>query len=338
MKISVVISAYNEENLIEDCLKSVKDLADEIIFVDNTSLDKTVDIAKKYTKKIFIRENDPVMLNKNKNFGFTKATGDWILSLDADERLAPELAQEIRSTINDERYTAYEIPRKNIIFGKWIKHSIWWPDYNLRLFKRGKGQFPEKHVHEKIEIDGSIGRLENPIIHYNYQTVSQFVNKLNKTYTESETENFIKSGKQIYWYDAIRWPTNDFLKTFFLQKGYKDGLHGLVLSLFQAFYSLVFFAKVWERKENFKDLFVSRGSTPKADYSPSGVEPQNSMRHPEPLVLNSIQDPVSGSAFLPEVLKEFYRSAKEIRHWIYETLIHEKPALKLYYKLRRKLH
>src|SRR3989344_3655909 len=152
MKISVVISAYNEEAMIEDCLKSVKDLADEIIFVDNTSTDKTVEITKKYTKKIFVRENDPVMLNRNKNFGFTKATGDWILSLDADERLTPELSAEIRNSIRAHQFVAYEIPRKNIIFGKWIQHSIWWPDYNLRLFRRGKGKFPEKHVHEKLVV------------------------------------------------------------------------------------------------------------------------------------------------------------------------------------------
>ena len=300
-KISVVISAFNEEAMIEDCLKSLKNLADEIIFVDNTSRDKTVDIAKKFTNKIYSRENNPVMLNINKNFGFTKATGDWIISLDADERLTPDLVKEIRSTVNrfSSTVNGYEIPRKNIIFGKWIQHSIWWPDYNLRLFKRGKGKFAEKHVHEKLEVRGEVGKLENPMIHYNYQTVNQFISKLNRTYTESETENFLKDGKSINWYDAIRWPTADFVKTFFHQKGYKDGLHGLVLSLFQAFYALVFFAKVWERKENFKDM-----------------TPAN---------------------FLSETIKEFSKSARDIRYWIYETLMAENPAKKLYYKLRRRL-
>src|SRR3989344_8649892 len=194
MKISVVISAYNEEKLIEDCLKSVANLADEIIFVDNTSQDSTVKIARKYTDKIFIRENDPVMLNKNKNFGFTKATGEWIISLDADERITPELAREIKKVINGlpseaQAVDGFEIPRKNIIFNKWIRHSIWWPDYNLSLFRKGKGKFPEKHVHEKLKVIGEVGRLKNPLIHYNYQTVSQFIQKLYKTYTESETEN-----------------------------------------------------------------------------------------------------------------------------------------------------
>ncbi len=300
MKISAVISAYNEEKMIEDCLKSAVKAADEIIFVDNTSQDNTVEIAKKYTNKIFTKPNDPVMLNKNKNFGFTKASGDWILSLDADERITPELATEMKNRIKHTNFSGFEIPRKNIIFGKWIEHSIWWPDYNLRLFKRNKGKFEEKHVHEKLVVDGKTAKLENPMIHFNYQNVSQFIRKLDNTYTESETDNFIKSGKTLNWYDAIRWPVNDFLKTFFLQKGYKDGLHGLVLSLLQAFYGLVFFAKVWERKEGFKDL-----------------TPPN---------------------FLVQVVKEFKLSLKDIKYWIYESLISDHPSKKILYKIRRKLN
>jgi len=184
-------------------------------------------------------------------------------------------------------------------FSNWIQHSIWWPDYNTRLFRKGKGKFAEKHVHEKLEVQGVVGKLTNPVTHFNYQTVSQFVNKLNITYTESESENFIKSGKSINWYDAIRWPTNDFVKTFFFEKGYKDGMHGLVLSLFQAFYSLVFFAKVWEKKEKFRDM------TP--------------------------------DMFMTEILKEFRKASKNIRYWIYEMLIEQNPAKKIYYKIRRKL-
>lgn len=307
MKISVVISAYNEEKMIEECLKSAKLVADEIIVVNNSSVDNTEELSKKYAK-VFTRPNDPVNLNKNKNFGFTKATGDWIISLDADERITPELAKEILKTVNRQQLTVegFDIPRKNIIFGKWIQHSIWWPDYNLRLFKKGKGRFAQKHVHEKLDVEGEVGKLESPMIHYNYQTVSQFINKLNRTYTESEAENFIKSGKNIYWFDAIRWPTNDFVKTFFFQKGYKDGMHGLILSMFQAFYALVFFAKVWERKENFKDLFTSPSS------------------------------PLKQSNFLMAVIQEFQHAAKDIRFWIFETLMDQNSTKKIYYKLRRK--
>ncbi len=297
--ISVVISAYNEEEKIEDCLKSAKNLADEIIFIDNSSSDKTSQIAKKYTDKIFTLPNDPVMLNRNKNYGFEKATCKWIISLDADERITKELSSEIKKVVSGDIYSGFEIPRKNIIFGKWIRHSIWWPDYNLRLFKKGAGKFPLKHVHEKLELIGKVGKLQNPMVHYNYQTISQYIKKLDNTYTESEAQNFIQSGKDVHWYDAIRWPISDFVKTYFFQEGYKDGLHGLVLSQLQAFYSLVFFAKVWERKEKFKDL------TP-----------------PD---------------FLNESSKELAKAFKEIWYWVYTAKMETNIAKKLYYKIRRRL-
>lgn len=245
--LSVVISAFNEEEKIKECLESVKNLATEIVFVDNLSLDKTREIARKYTNKIFIRKNN-LMLNVNKNYGFSKATGDWILSLDADERVTPELAKEIKDRVQSSDVVGYWIPRKNIIFGKWIQHSIWWPDYQLRLFRKGKGKFPERHVHEYVRVEGKTEKLQNPLEHLNYSTISQFIYKMDKIYTESEVEKIVASGKVLTWTDAIRFPVNDFLKTFFAQKGYKDGLHGLVLSMLQAMYQEVVFAKVWERQ------------------------------------------------------------------------------------------
>lgn len=298
MNLSIVISAYNEEKVIQRCLSAITNLADEIIFIDNSSTDKTAQIAKKFTKKIFIVPNDPVMLNKNKNFGFSKASGEWILSLDADEVVTKELSQEIKKVITNKEINGYEISRKNIIFGKWIRHSIWWPDYNLRLFRNHKGMFELKHVHEKLKVQGVVGQLENPMTHYNYQTVSQYIRKMDNTYTESEVANFMQSGKSINWHDAIRFPSQDFLKTFFLQSGYKDGLHGLVLSLLQAFYAFIVFAKVWERKEDFKD-----------------ITPDN---------------------FLTEVIKEFKNLVKDTKYWIYTALMIQNKSKKLIYKTLRK--
>ena len=248
-RISVVISAFNEEKNIGDCLQSIK-WADEIILVDNTSSDKTVSIAKKYTSKIFKRPNNR-MLNINKNYGFEKATNKWILNLDADERVTEELKREIINVINNnsDDFDGFEIPRKNIIFGKWIRHGIWWPDYQIRLFKKGKGKFECRHVHEKIKLEGKLGQLSQPLLHYNYKSISEYIRKFNDIYTENEVENFLKSGKRIYWYDAIRMPVNEFLSVFLARSIYKDGLHGLVLSILQAFYALVTFCKVWERQK-----------------------------------------------------------------------------------------
>jgi glycosyltransferase involved in cell wall biosynthesis len=248
-KISVVISAYNEESNIKDCLESVS-WANEIILVNSSSGDNTVKIAQKYTSKIFTRPNNK-MLNINKNFGFQKATGDWILNLDADERVSNELRKEILLVINYSRnnFNGFEMPRKNIIFGKWIRHGIWWPDYQIRLFQKNKGKFVCIHVHEKIEIKGEVGQLKNPLLHYNYTSVSQFVRKMNDIYTDNEAENFLKKGNKITWQDAIRMPVNDFLANFFARGSWKDGLHGLVLSIMQAFYAFLLFSKVWEKQK-----------------------------------------------------------------------------------------
>ena len=169
--LSVVVSAFNEEKKIATCLNSVK-WAHEIIFVDNSSTDKTVEIARKYTTKIIKQENNPMSIDLQKNVGFSKATGDWILSIDADESVSKELQQEIVDAINktNEEINGYWIPRKNIIFGKWIKYAGWYPDYQMRLFVRGKGKYTAKHVHEMIQVDGALGHISSPLDHRNYES------------------------------------------------------------------------------------------------------------------------------------------------------------------------
>ena len=282
-KISAVISAYNEENNIEDCLQSVA-WCNEIILIDNSSTDKTVRIAKKFTSKIYSQPNRK-MLNINKNYGFSKAKEDWILNLDADERVSSELRKEIdsclrrndkKSTVipdrlkawsgisadknsidsglrrNDKEISGFEMPRKNIIFGKWIRHGIWWPDYQLRLFKKEKGKFDCQHVHEKLNLKGKLGKLKNPLVHHNYQTIDQYIYKFTHIYTDSEVENFLKSGKKVYWWDVIRMPVDDFLANFLARNLYKEGLHGLVLSILQSFYAFVVFCKIWEKQKFWK--------------------------------------------------------------------------------------
>ena len=255
--ISVVISAFNEEAKIRDCLESVE-WADEIIFIDNSSTDDTPNIVKKYTSKIYKRENNPLMLNVNKNYGIGKATGEWIFYLDADERVTPELRKEIEAKIRNSKFEirnshvdGYWIPRKNIIFGKWIEYAGWYPDYQMRLIRRGKGKFPERHVHEMIEVDGKTAHLKEPILHLNYETVSQFLHKHIELYAPNEAEALLRRGYKLSPIDVIRFPSSEFLSRFFAREGYKDGLHGLVLSLLMAFYHLIIFLKLWE-KEKFK--------------------------------------------------------------------------------------
>ena len=271
--LSVVLSVHNEETNIREALESVKNLANEIIIVDNESTDKTVQIAKKYTKNILDHKNTPNSLNTPKNYGFSKATGDWILSLDADERVSPELAKEINSVISvpgslrnghtltevsQTSVNGYWMPRQNLVFGKWLEHGIWYPDYQLRLFRKEKGRFPAIHNHEFLAVEGKTEKLKGHLIHKSYSGITEYIDKFNHTYTDNEAENFLKSGKKIIWIDAVRGPLSDFLTNFFARQSYKDGLHGLVLSLLQAFYALEVFSKIWERQVfweyNSKDL------------------------------------------------------------------------------------
>ena len=250
-KISAVISVYNEEKNIERCLKSL-DFVDEIILVDNSSTDKTVSIAKKFTKNIFTQKNDINTIDLQKNLGFEKATSDWILSIDADEEVSRELKEEIKTTIKKiSIVNGYWIPRQNIIFGKWIEHSGWYPDYQLRLFRKGKGRFVKTHIHEPMEIDGETGHLRHNIIHHHYDTILQFINKHVNIYAPNEAEERLKSGYEFAFFDAIKFPLNEFLSRFFARKGYKDGYHGLILAILMAFYHVVVFALIWE-KQGFK--------------------------------------------------------------------------------------
>ncbi|MEK7127483.1 MAG: glycosyltransferase family 2 protein [Patescibacteria group bacterium] len=240
MKISVAITSFNEEKNIERCLKSVKDIADEIIIVDEKSTDNTVKIAKKYTDKIFLVDHDP-MFHKHKQLALDKCTNEWILQIDCDEELSPELIEEINNL--DFTAEAYKIPRKSLIFGKWFEHTGWYPDYQVKLVKKG-AYYPCKSLHEDMVVDGEIKILTNDLLHYNYASVEQFIDRMNK-YTTDDAE-FI--NKPVVWTDAIKFPVDEFLKRFFFWEGYKDGLHGLVLSLLKAADREIVFAKLWERQ------------------------------------------------------------------------------------------
>ncbi len=250
-QLSVVITVYNGEAMLAKCLESVKDLADEIIVVDNMSTDETVIIAKKYTKKIYSQKNDPQNIDIQKNFGFSKATKEWILSIDPDEQVTPELAKEIIEKIENWKLkiansdvVGYWIPRKNIIFGKWIQHTGYYPDEQLRLFQKGKGKYISHHVHEDLHVDGSISHLHHELLHENYHTIGQFIHRNLLAYAQNEAQALMDNGYTFSYMDAMWFPAREFLSRYFAREGYKDGVHGLVLSLLLAAYHLVIFAYI----------------------------------------------------------------------------------------------
>ena len=248
MKISVVVNTYNEERNIGRCLESVENLADEIVLVDMHSTDKTVEIAKGYQAKIFQHEYTR-FVEPARNFALSKATGDWIFLIDADEELPKSLAAKLKQLAEEDKVDYVEIPRKNIIFGKWIEHSRWWPDFLPRFFKKGKVKFSDKiHLLPTSEGKGLTleAKEENAIIHHNFQTISQFLERLNR-YSDIQSDEISKRGGKFSGMDLITRPSNEFFSRFFSGQGYKDGIHGLGLSLLQAFSELVVVLKVWEK-------------------------------------------------------------------------------------------
>ncbi|HUV42558.1 MAG TPA: glycosyltransferase family 2 protein [Patescibacteria group bacterium] len=252
MSISVVIVAYNEEKNIRRCLDSVK-WADEMIVVDTESIDKTAAIAKKLGAKVFSHPY-PRYVEPVRNFSIAKAKGNWFLILDADEEVPPLLAKTLkRLATKPQGASFFRLPRKNIIFGKWIKHSRWWPDWNIRFFKKGAVEWSDK-IHSIPLTRGKGKDLEakesQAIVHYHYQSISQYLERVNR-YTDIQLEGLVESGYKFQWPDLIKKPTGEFLSRFFAGEGYKDGLHGLVLALLQAFSEFILYLKIWE-KQGFK--------------------------------------------------------------------------------------
>jgi glycosyltransferase involved in cell wall biosynthesis len=254
IKLSVVIATKNEETNIQKCLESVK-WADEIVIVDDISIDRTVEICRKYTEKVFINDSGG-SFHKNKNLGIEKATGEWILSLDADEIIPIELSEEIKKAIQFSRMLGYYLNRKNYFIGKWIRGCGWYPNYIIRLFKKGVTKWP-LNIHDvpKIESKNKVAYLKNPFIHYSYSSLYQYFEKFNR-YTsrlaQEEYEKGIKLNKLnfiLYFFvKPIFWVT----KKYFLQRGWLDGLYGFFISMSSGLVIFVTYLKLLEIQNDTK--------------------------------------------------------------------------------------
>lgn len=257
VKVSVVINTLNEEKNIERALRSVI-WADEVVVCDMHSDDKTVEIAKKYKAKIFTHERTDYV-EPARNFAIGKASGDWILILDADEQILERLANRLGDIANGTEQIDYvEIPRKNIIFHKWIQNSFWWPDYNIRFFKKNKVKWLDK-IHSTPETKGlgiKLDALEAlAIVHYNYSSLDEYLERLNR-YTRQQAKELIEEGYKFSWTDLIAKPLSEFLSRYFANSGYKDGLHGLALCLLQSYSELIKYLRVWEQAK-FKEVGIN---------------------------------------------------------------------------------
>lgn len=255
MKLSVAIATFNEERNIKSCLESIYGWADEIIIIDGSSTDNTVEIAKKFKKaKVYIFGN-PSIFHVNKQKAIDKCGGDWILQLDADEVVTPELKNEILKAVNQQSISYFYLPRKNILLGRWMKKGGLYPDYVIRLFKKGKGRFPCKDVHEQIEIEGTAGYLKNELIHNSYPTFSEYIRKAN-IYTSLTAQRFKEEKLKIDIFTTLLYiiivPVRTFLSLYFRHLGILDGFPGFVWAFFSASHYPIAYIKYWEkiRKSN----------------------------------------------------------------------------------------
>lgn len=244
-KLAVVLITLNEGRDLARCLKSVKELASEIIVVDSGSTDETIQIAKRFGAKVYFRKFDNY--SNQKNFAVSQAKSEWILSLDADEEISPELVKEIREAIQSDEFDAYTIPRENIIFGKVIKHTRWQSelDRHIWLWKRGKGRWVGD-VHEEVVVEGKVGRLKNPKIHYQYETIKEFLDMMNR-YSELEANQRLKDGVVFSYLQLFIQPLYNFMVRYFYRLGFLDGWRGFVLSYLMAMYHLELWVKIWEK-------------------------------------------------------------------------------------------
>jgi len=252
-KISTIIITLNEEENIKECLESVK-WTDEIIVIDSGSIDKTLKICKNFKPRIKLFHRKWNGYSQQKNFGIKKTEHQWILSLDADERITPELKNEIQNILSKPSdVIGYKIPRKNYYFGKWLKWGGNYPDYQLRLFHKNYGVFINTPVHESITVKGKIKRLREPLLHYTYRTLNDYFQRFIH-YTDLERDILISKKIKINFltiiYYLILLPFKKFLSRFIFKLGFLDGWYGWIAIKLNNFTKIVSFYKylLWHRK------------------------------------------------------------------------------------------
>lgn len=229
--ISVIIIAKNAEKTINNCLNSLK-FSNEIIVLDSGSSDRTKEICRQYTDLVF--ETDWQGFGIQKNRALEKATSDWVLSIDSDEEITEELALEIQNIIREEKLTAFYMPRLSNYCGKWMKHGGWYPDYVLRLWKRGTAHFTNDLIHEKVMVKkGEIGYLKNPLLHYAYNDLNSVLNKVN-SYSTIGAQMAFEKGKKSSLSKAILHGFATFIKSYFFKLGFLDGREGFILAVSNA--------------------------------------------------------------------------------------------------------
>ena len=240
--LSVVVITRNEEDRIAECLESVHWAAERII-LDDFSTDRTVEIAKRFTDRIIQRRMDVEGIHRN--IAYSLASQEWVLSLDADERVTPELREEITHLLEGSpALHGYTIPRRNFLGRRWLRHGGFYPSPQLRLFRRGRFRYEEVEVHPRAFLDGETGCLKNDLIHYSYRDLEDFVAKLNRQ-TTLEARKWRKDGRPMGVVKGLWRSTDRFFRVYWGKEGYKDGLLGFIMAILAGMYQFLSFSKYW---------------------------------------------------------------------------------------------
>jgi glycosyltransferase involved in cell wall biosynthesis len=241
--VSVVLITYNEEGKVRAALESAR-WADEIVVVDSYSTDRTTDICREFTDRVYIEKWRGFSGQKSYAVGLAK--NDWVFVLDADERITDSLAAEVRDVMkNGPGKDGYRCARRNHFMGREIKYGGWYPDYSVRLFDRRKGAFKARSVHEAVEVKGEVGCLNNPMLHYTYDGVSDYLKRMDR-YSALAADEMNKEGRRAGALDLTIRPVMTFIKMFIIKQGIRDGFYGLVLAMLYSFYTFSKYAKLWE--------------------------------------------------------------------------------------------
>lgn len=229
MKISAVIITFNEEDRLPDALASLLGVADEIVVLDSFSTDRTAEIAQK-ARAVF-HQNRFEDYGRQKNLALQKAGHEWILNLDADERVSPELKSaimELKGTPPDENISAFAIKRRTCYLGRWIRHSGWYPDRKVRLFRKSRSRW-QGRVHERLQVTGEVASLPGAILHYTYRDIGDHVGRLNR-YSNFQAEEIVRQKKKFLFLRLLLLPPVTFLRHYLWRLGFLDGFPGLVIA------------------------------------------------------------------------------------------------------------
>ncbi len=248
--LSVVVLTHNSEKKLEDCLKSVS-WADDIVIVDDLSTDKTLEIARRYTERVIVRKWD--FEGRQRNFAYSQAKNEHVLSLDSDERVTPELAKEIQELIaSGWQYDGYDVPHRNYFGTYWIRHGGWYPNAKTKLFKKSKFRYEDEgEYHPRSLMPGKRGLMKGELIHLAIDNFTNMIGKLNHM-TSFEARKWFRERRKIGFLKMARKALHRFFKSYVLQRGYRDGWIGFMLAADSGLYQLFSYAKYWELLEREK--------------------------------------------------------------------------------------